>query len=137
MIILLAGLAFSAVNVDDPRWWEESFSFLGTAQSNERSVFNATLVMAGVLFVILQQFFMDDFIDLRNQGLLSPRTTRWVRISLVAIGILMAMVGLVPFGSGGLRDNIHSVSAYALAGILLIYVWCAGCYLTSRLNSMS
>jgi|GEM_PF-2576489 len=122
VIILFAGVATSAINIDDPRWWQESFSFLGTAQSNERSVFNATLIMAGILFVILQQFFMDDFIELRRRGMLSARTARWIRISLIALGVLMAMVGLVPFGSGGLLDTIHSVAAYSLAGILLTYM---------------
>ncbi len=122
VIILLAGVTFSAVNINDPRWWEESFSFLGTAQSNARNVFNATLIMAGILFVILQQFFMDDFIDLRDRGMLSPRATRWIRGSLVVLGVLMAMVGLVPFGNGGIWDTIHSISAYTLAGILLVYM---------------
>lgn len=122
VIILFAGVTFSAVNVNDPRWWEESFSFLGTAQSNARSVFNATLMMAGILFIILQQFFMDDFIELRNNGMISQRITRWIRGSLIALGLLMAMVGLVPFGNGGAWDTIHSVSAYGLAGILLVYM---------------
>lgn len=122
VIILFAGVTFSAVNVNDPRWWEESFSFLGTAQSNARSVFNATLMMAGILFMILQQFFMDDFIELRNNGMISQRITRWIRGSLIALGLLMAMVGLVPFGNGGAWDTIHSVSAYGLAGILLVYM---------------
>lgn len=122
VIILFAGVTFSAVNVNDPRWWEESFSFLGTAQSNARSVFNATLMMAGILFMILQQFFMDDFIELRNNGMISQRIARWIRGSLIALGLLMAMVGLVPFGNGGAWDTIHSVSAYGLAGILLVYM---------------
>lgn len=122
VIILFAGVTFSAVNVNDPRWWEESFSFLGTAQSNARSVFNATLMMAGIFFMILQQFFMDDFIELRNNGMISQRITRWIRGSLIALGLLMTMVGLVPFGNGGAWDTIHSVSAYGLAGILLVYM---------------
>ncbi|MBK8046874.1 MAG: hypothetical protein IPK16_06970 [Anaerolineales bacterium] len=36
IIILFAGIAFSAINVNDSLWWEESFSFLGTAGSTER-----------------------------------------------------------------------------------------------------
>jgi hypothetical protein len=122
VIILLTGIALSAIGIDKPRWWERSFSFLGTASSNERSVFNATLVFAGILFVILQQFFMDDFIVLRNRGLLTVRKTRWIRGSLIAMGVLMATVGLIPFGGSMITDTMHDFSAYGLAGILLVYM---------------
>ena len=122
VVILLSGIALSAVNVDNPLWWEQSFSFLGTTSSNDRDVFNATLVLAGILFVILQQFFMDDFIVLRNRGLLTVRKTRWIRGSLIAMGVLMAMVGLIPFGGSLVTDTVHNFSAYGLAGILLAYM---------------
>jgi hypothetical protein len=122
VVILLSGIALSAFGIDNPLWWQQSFSFLGTTSSNERSVFNATLVFAGILFVILQQFFMDDFIVLRNRGLLTVRKTRWIRGSLIAMGVLMAMVGLIPFGGSMITDTMHDFSAYGLAGILLVYM---------------
>jgi hypothetical protein len=122
VVILLSGIALSAIGIDNPLWWQQSFSFLGTTSSNERSVFNATLVFAGILFVILQQFFMDDFIVLRNRGLLTVRKTRWIRGSLIAMGVLMAMVGLIPFGGSMITDTMHDFSAYGLAGILLVYM---------------
>jgi hypothetical protein len=121
-IVLFTGVAYSAVNIDNPFWWRESFSFLGEASSSDRAIFNATLIIAGILFVVLQQFFMDLFVDLQAFGLFSARKTRWMRISLIALGVLMAMIGIFPFGSGGIFDTIHSMSAYSIAAILLAYM---------------
>lgn len=121
-IILFAGIAFSAINVNNPLWWEESFSFLGEIKSTERNVFNVTLIISGVIFVILQQFFMDLFVRLEEGGLLSPFKTRLVRVSLIAIGVALALVGLFPFGVNELMNTLHSLSAYALVGILLAHM---------------
>lgn len=121
-IILFAGIAISAVKDGTHLWWRESFSFLGEMDSSGRAIFNATLVLAGVLFVVLQQFFMDQFTRLAEYGLLSPRKTKLVRGSLIAIGLSLAMVGLVPFGVNGLMDTVHSFSAYLLLGILLAHM---------------
>jgi hypothetical protein len=121
-IILVGGIAFSAVYGNQPLWWEQSFSFLGELKSTERNVFNATLIISGVLFVILQQFFMDHFIRLHELGLLSPTKTRLVRISLIAIGVALALVGLIPFGVNDLMNTLHSFAAYVLVGILLAHM---------------
>jgi hypothetical protein len=85
-------------------------------------VFNATLIIAGILFVILQQFFMDLFVDLRELGLFSARKEKWMRISLIALGVLITLIGIFPSGSGGIVDTIHSLSAYSIAAILLAYM---------------
>lgn len=121
-VTLLGGIAISAITGNNPMWWEQSFSFLGERGSDTRSVFNATLIISGMLMVILQQFFMDDFVYLRSLGLLTPRKTQLVRGSLIAMGVLMALVGIIPFGVNGLLDNLHSFSAYGLALILLAHM---------------
>lgn len=118
-IILFAGIAISAVKDGQHLWWQQSFSFLGEMDSSGRTIFNATLILAGVLFVILQEFFMDHFIRLRDAGLLSARKTQVVRASLIGIGVALALVGLVPFGVNDFMNNVHSFSAYGLIAILL------------------
>ncbi len=121
-IILLAGISISAIDENNPLWWKESFSFLGEAQSADRLVFNSTLVIAGVLFVILQQFFMDRFIRLREANLLSAGKTRLVRASLIGIGVALAVVGLVPFGVNAPLNAVHSAAAYTLMAVLLAHM---------------
>lgn len=120
--VLVGGIALSAVTVNSPLWWEQSFSFLGMQGSTARMVFNFTLIMSGILLIVMQQFFIDDFAELRERHLISPRTVRWMRVSLVALGLLMALIGLIPFGEGSLRDQVHDLSAYSVAGILLVYM---------------
>ena len=120
--VLVAGVAVSILTVNSPLWWEHSFSFLGMQGSSARIVFNFTLIMSGILLIVLQQFFLDDFVELRERHMISPRTVRWMRVSLVALGVVMALIGLIPFGQGGLRDQIHDLSAYSVAGILLLYM---------------
>ena len=120
--VLVAGVAVSILTVNRPLWWEHSFSFLGMQGSSARIVFNFTLIMSGILLIVLQQFFLDDFVELRERHMISPRTVRWMRVSLVALGVVMALIGLIPFGQGGLRDQIHDLSAYSVAGILLLYM---------------
>ncbi len=121
-VTLLGGIAISAIAGNNPMWWEQSFSFLGERGSDTHTVFNATLIIAGVLMIVLQQFFMDDFIYLRSLRLLTPRKTQIVRVSLIALGVLMALVGTIPFGVNALLNNIHSFAAYGLALILLGYM---------------
>ena len=81
-------------------------------------LFNGALVMSGILFVILQQFFMDYFMRQRAAGLLSTAKTRLVRSSLVGIGVALAIVGLVPFDINDLFNAVHSAAAYTLMAIL-------------------
>lgn len=121
-IILMAGIAISAINENNPLWWKESFSFLGEAQSTDRAIFNGTLVISGILFVILQQFFMDSFIRLREAGLLSAGKTRLVHISLIGIGVALILIGLVPFDVSAVMNAVHSASAYTLIAILFAHM---------------
>ncbi|MBK8051082.1 MAG: hypothetical protein IPK16_30675 [Anaerolineales bacterium] len=97
LVILIGGLFFSAVKVQNPLWWEKSFSYLGTHFSDDRTVFNATIIISGILLIILQQYFMEDFYILRDHGRLTSRQTNVVRGSLIALGVLMMFVGIFPF----------------------------------------
>lgn len=121
-IILVAGIAISAIDENNPLWWKESFSFLGESHSTDRFVFNGTLILSGFLFIILQQFFMDQFARLHEMGLLSAAKTRLVRFSLIGIGVALVLVGLIPFGVNDLMNSLHSGAAYALIAIMLAHM---------------
>lgn len=122
IITLLGGVAISAITVNNAMWWEKSFSFLGESDSRSRIIFNTTMIVSGILLIILQQFFMDDFVYLRHLGLLTERKVRWGRAGLVALGVLMAMIGIIPFGIDGFFNTIHDLCAYSIAGILLAFM---------------
>jgi hypothetical protein len=122
VITLLAGVSISAITINNTMWWEHSFSFLG--ESNERShyIFNATMIVSGVLVLILQQFLMDDFVFLRDIGLLTQRKLHWVRGGFIALGLLLTMIGIVPYGTDNVTNTIHDLSAYSIAGVLLVFM---------------
>lgn len=122
IITLLGGVAISAITVNNAMWWEKSFSFLGESESRSRIIFNTTLIVSGILLIILQQFFMDDFVYLRHLGLLTERKVRWGRAGLIALGVVMAMIGIVPFGINGILNTVHDLCAYSIAGILLAFM---------------
>ena len=122
IITLLGGVAISAITVNNAMWWEKSFSFLGESESRSRIIFNTTMIVSGILLIILQQFFMDDFVYLRHLGLLTERKVRWGRTGLVALGVLMAMIGIIPFGIDGFFNTVHDLCAYSIAGILLAFM---------------
>lgn len=122
IITLLGGVAISAITVNNAMWWEKSFSFLGESESRSRIIFNTTMIVSGILLIILQQFFMDDFVYLRHLGLLTERKVRWGRAGLVALGVSMAMIGIIPFGIDGFFNTVHDLCAYSIAGILLAFM---------------
>ncbi len=122
IVTLLGGVAISAITVNNAMWWEKSFSFLGESESRSRIIFNTTLIVSGILLIILQQFFMDDFVYLRHLGVLTARKVRWGRAGLVGLGVLMAMIGIIPFGINGYLNTVHDLCAYSIAGILLAFM---------------
>jgi hypothetical protein len=65
---------------------------------------------------------MDDFIYLRRIGLLTPRKVNFVRAGLIALGILLATIGLIPFGTTSTRNMVHDLCAYSVAGVLLAFM---------------
>ncbi len=122
VVILLGGIAISAITTNNAMWWEQSFSFLGESSSHSRIIFNSTLIVSGILLIVLQQFFMDDFVYLQRIGLLAPRRAKFVRAGLIALGILLATIGLIPFGATSIRDMVHDLCAYSVAGVLLAFM---------------
>lgn len=123
-LIMVVGLYYSAVAVsaDDPLWWQESFSYLGTLDNPGSLLFNATFVFAGILVLVLHPYFMYDFNILHDKGALSDRGHLLIRLSLGALGILVAGVGLFIFGASPLQTTLHNLSAYTMAGIVFLYM---------------
>src|SRR5690606_22660999 len=60
IVLVVGGIYLTMANMDDPLWWRESFSHLGTLESNTRSIFNTTLVFAGIMFMVWLPYLMSD-----------------------------------------------------------------------------
>lgn len=118
--IMVGGIYYAAITIDDPLWWQESFSYLGTQNSNASAIFNITFVLAGILMLVLQQYFMYDFHILRDEGTLSPRVHQLIGIGIFAFGFLIAGVGVFPWGASPLYSTLHNLCAYTMAMLLFL-----------------
>ena len=61
VIIVAGGVYLTATTVDDPLWWQVSFSYLGKMESNAKMLFNVTFIFTGILLLTWMGYFMSDF----------------------------------------------------------------------------
>ena len=123
---LFATLLFAGARNEDPYWWEYSFSHLGMTDSNSRAIFNIGLLFTGILIVVWQQFFMTDVKVLERRNLITHRTYRIFNISLILVGVMLALVGVVRFGIGPFFNVVHDVAATGtgvILGLLMLLMW--------------
>ncbi|WP_224391226.1 DUF998 domain-containing protein [Pseudonocardia sp. ICBG1293] len=108
LLILLAtsGVLASMLSAPDPLWWQRNLSELGAGSDFSAVAFNATLIATGMAVTALSGYVET---DLRNHpGPIAALSVRVVRTWLIAIGALLAGVGLVPVSAA---DTVHTVIA--------------------------
>jgi len=115
VIVLAGGVYITMTTVDDPLWWQVSFSYLGTMDSSSELLFNATLVFGGILILIWLPYFMSDFHILVEHDAASERGAFWLRFGLIVLAVGVALVGVFPSRASPLSSLIHNLSAYSLA----------------------
>ncbi|PJJ62241.1 hypothetical protein [Compostimonas suwonensis] len=90
---LVIGAVTSMLTAKDPHWWKENLSALGMTDDLSAMTFNLTLIVAGVIVTTVARY--------ATAGLVAPGApvgagARIVRWGLVAIGALLACVGVFP-----------------------------------------
>jgi hypothetical protein len=119
-IMLGGGVLLSMITASNARWWEANFSILGTTSDFSGLSFNITMIIGGSAITILA-------------GLLTQELTGWattraphtryridvIRWSLVVIGILLALVGLVPVS---VSLPIHNAVATSMVLLFLLLI---------------
>jgi len=118
LLIVGTGVYLTAAVIDDPLWWEISFSYLGTINSNANAIFNFTLVFAALLLIAWLPYFMSDFRILVHHGLAPERSIRLIQIALLWLAIGIGFVGFFKSGLTPFSSLMHNLSAYSLAAIL-------------------
>lgn len=119
-VIIGAGVYLTSATIDDPLWWQVSFSYLGTMKSSARTIFNITLIFTGVLLLVWLPFFMSDFRILVRHGVARKDAVRWMRIAFTALAIAIAFVGFFKSGLTPFSSLMHNWAAYSLAGIFAV-----------------
>ncbi|QTX03674.1 DUF998 domain-containing protein [Agromyces archimandritae] len=116
-VFLVGGVLTSMLNADDPHWWEANISALGIARGFSGYSFTVTVVLGGIILTTLARFIGGELDEWgRGRG---PATARGIRLTtwaLIAIGVCLIGVGLVPVD---LSEPVHNTFA---TGMVLVYV---------------
>jgi hypothetical protein len=118
MAFIIIGTLTSMVTTPDEEWWKLHFSQLGSFEDSISSwIFNGTLIAGGLLVTTFGVYVGNDMRALVDRGILkrdsSPRVVSTV---FVAMGILLAGVGLVPVD---VNLIVHNLSATGMAVVFL------------------
>lgn len=112
-VFLLVGAVTSMLSASDPQWWQKNLSTLGMTDDLSGNAFNLTLIIAGVLVTTIANYATA---SLPAATELERRHRRFVRVSLILIGILLGCVGLF---SLDVSLALHNLSA---TGMAIVYV---------------
>lgn len=65
-IFVISGAATAGLTSDDPYWYNNNFSQLGDRTTFAASMFNATLILAGICIIITSYFAIEEFIEAQH-----------------------------------------------------------------------
>lgn len=114
-VLLLAflgvGALSSASSAAEPRWWDLHFSALGTSSDFSGVTFNMTLLVTGVALTTVGDFLAHDLgVWAKGAGEKAWKVTV-VRVALLTLGVLVAVVALVPVD---VNKEWHDTAAQSL-----------------------
>jgi hypothetical protein len=112
-----AGGVAATLTADDPGWWQSNFSALGVTTETSASAFNFTVITAGVVLTTLGDYVAD---DLDQWPGVTRRINRSVRVLLIAIGLALIGLGIIPVDQSRLVHDIFAVSAIVGFGGLIL-----------------
>lgn len=113
---------FASMSIStDPHWWRYHFSHLGTFGDRGSSLFNVTLVVAGVLVTTFALYVDRDLRLLHERGEVRFRWSPSVVSTLfVVMGVTLAGIGIVPLNVSTVAHNVFSGGTTVVFGVLLI-----------------
>lgn len=126
VLYLFGTLFLSTATQDNPLWWQKSFSYLGMSDSNSRYIFDIGLIFTGMLTIVWQQFFMSDYATLVEKGWVKQRSARIIQIAYIAMGAMLASVGIFRYGLSSITNAIHDTSAtgaVVIVGLLMLFMY--------------
>jgi hypothetical protein len=120
IILMAGGIYLTMTNINDPLWWQESFSYLGTLESNTNIAFNITLIFVGIMFLVWMPYLMSDIQILMRHDRIPQYSGQILRFAfgLLAAGIML--VGVFIYGVTPFSSWMHNAAAYSVAGVLIL-----------------
>lgn len=113
VVFLVSGAVASVLTASDPHWWKDDFSSLGKTGVASALTFNGTLIVGGVIVATLARY------GTRGISTAHARGVALVRGCLISIGILLALVGVVPVD---VAYGVHTAFACGLAVVFGVLV---------------
>ncbi|MET1045075.1 MAG: hypothetical protein ABWX59_13265 [Microbacteriaceae bacterium] len=105
-VFLVSGAFTSMLTANDAKWWQYNFSTLGAGNGLSPTAFNLTMLLSGLVITTLADYLAT---DLDGWARRHPNYQRWriavLRWTLVAIGICLVMVALIPLNVSRLAHN--------------------------------
>ena len=119
---LVVGAFTSALTSSDPQWWQAHFSALGAASDASGITFNFTLILTGVVLTTLADFLTHD-LSLWAAHTGEPNwKVVFVRVGFIVLGIMLAMVGVIPVNRSLFWHNMVTYVAVGAFVVMLVAV---------------
>lgn len=97
----------SIATVEDPYWWQNHFSQLGTADDVSAWLFNTALIVAGVFVATFALYLHRDLTTLHALGGLAHAwAPRLVSVVFIVLGLMLAGVGVFTFDEQLVLHNV-------------------------------
>ena len=118
-LVLFMGTMASMLSAPDESWWQLHFSQLGNSESMSGYRFNLSLMVTGLVLTVLANYLGRDFeIGMRMRGHEPARLVRLLSWLFACIGVLLAIVGLVP---DAVNFAVHVGSASGMVVLFVVY----------------
>lgn len=138
---VIAGVGGAGMTTDDPWWFVNNFSRLGDRTTFAASMFNTTLILAGLCVIVISYFSVSELVTTyrqrelwhRRRFELPGRDLPRFRLRMAILSVLLAACGCCFIGIGSFRQTPHPIAhnafAFSLPGItavlLLALPWLA------------
>ena len=120
-VFMTGGIVVAMLTTTDAEWWKLHFSELGVGSGLSDTVFNATLIVGGLLLASLATLVAP---ALRSWAAAAPpsrtRNVSLVGWGFVVIGVCLAGVGVVPVNVSLITHNTFATGMAVVFGGLLI-----------------
>lgn len=113
---LVVGTFASMLSATDPHWWQKNLSTLGISDDFSALTFNITLIIAGVIVTTIANFATA---SIPMPDARARRGRDRLRLALIAMGILLACVGIFPVDR---FLTAHNVAASGMAVVFVVLV---------------
>ncbi|MBM7502674.1 DUF998 domain-containing protein [Agromyces aurantiacus] len=111
-VFLVVGVITAMLSSSDPQWWQKNLSALGMTDDLSALAFNLTLIIAGAIVTIVARYATAGLSTATERD---RRGRDVVRYGLVAIGILLACVGVFPV------DEFFALHNTVATGMAVVY----------------